>query len=187
VFGRTTLGVSLGQWWGGEALAVTPDVFDASDEIPHPDREYMVDLYARVYPKAFAVNSGFHLSGYLGAFLGLDERERDESSSCPTGYACPLAGSSSTAICACPLIPASGSAAIPCSCSPLPTPAPSVTEVRAYGVEPGVEFGVRAVPTQYLVFEIGTWARVITFPDPTGRFQEGQLDPRLMLSLGVCW
>jgi hypothetical protein len=185
--GRTTLGLSLGRWWGGNTLGVTPvsEAFGGSGALPNPAREYMVDLYTRVYPKAFSVSSGLHLSGYLGAFLGFDERERDESSPCPEGFACPL-GSGSNAICACPLIPATGSGAIACSCPPTP-PAGTASEDRAYGIEPGVEFGVRAMPTEYLVLEVGTWARMITFPDPTGRFQEGQLDPRLTLSIGVCW
>jgi len=187
VFGRTTVGLLVGRWWGGGGatlFAPTPEeaglVQPASGDAVHPVREYMADLYVRVYPKAFSGAAGLRVSGYLGAFLGFDERERDQVYTCGVGYACPLAGGS--AICACPLVETPGTA---CPCPP--TPAPQVTSDRAFGVEPGVELGIRAMPTDYLMLELGTWARLITFPDPTGRFEEGQIDPRLTVSVGVRW
>jgi hypothetical protein len=158
------------------------------DALAHPAREYMVDLYTRVYPKAFSETGPLHLTGYLGAFLGFDDRELDATSYCPVGYACPLASAGANApsvICACPLVASSSGSAIACPCPPGPTP--QVTHDHVSGVEPGVEFGVRALPTGYLVVELGTWARMITFRDPTGRFEEGQIDPRLTLSVGIHW
>lgn len=191
VLGHSVLGVSLGRWWGGGGGPLVPVpvgvafATPGNDVLAHPAREYMVDLYVRVYPEAFSARgTGLHVNGYLGAFLGLDDRERDQTYTCAAGYACPLGGAGTAVICACPLVAGSGGA-IACPC-PQPPP-PQSTQDRVFGVEPGVELGVRASPTEYLMLELGAWARLITFPDPTGRFEEGQIDPRLTVSVGVRW
>jgi hypothetical protein len=192
ILGRTTLGVSVARWWsggyGGSALAgglATP-----GDLVPlaHPAREYMLYLSARVYPAAFSSSAPRHrVSGYLGAFVGLDRRELDQNyQTCQPGYACPLTGSGSTpaVICGCPVI-TSTSGSTTCQCPP--SPGGGANTAVSLGVEPGAEIGIRAMPLQFLVLEIGGWARLITFPDPTGRFEEGQIDSRLTFSIGVSW
>jgi hypothetical protein len=75
---------------------------------------------------------------------------------------------------------------IPCQVPCQPVPPVTVRAVSA-GVEPGAELGVRMMLLRDLLIEIGGWARLITFPDPTGRFSEGQVESRLTLAVGLSW
>ena len=64
-----------------------------------------------------------------------------------------------------PIAIASGSSVIPCL---IPCQS-QVVRTISNGFEPGAEVGVRVTPLRDLFFEIGGWARVITFSDPTDR------------------
>jgi hypothetical protein len=187
VMGRSALGVSLARWWGGQSgyypvplssqLVAPVGGIDAL----HPAREYMVDLYARVYPASFSSASSatpkHRVSGYLGGFVGYHRREFDQAVYSP----CILGGAI-----ACPVVASPSGATIPCQvpCQPL-----RVQPVRttSAGVEPGAELGVRVLLLSDLLIEVGGWARLITFPDPTGRFEEGQVQSRLTLAVGLGW
>ena len=184
VLRRATLGVSLARWWGGQTacyavplssqLAAPVGGIDAL----HPAREYMVDLYARVYPLSFASASPKHrITGFLGGFVGYHRREFDQAV-----YPCALGPGI-----ACPVVAAPSGSTIPCQvpCEP-PVPAPA-TRTTSDGIEPGAQLGVRAMPWGDVFVEVGGWARLITFSDPTGRFEEGQVASRLALAVGVGW
>src|SRR6266699_5162992 len=91
VAGRAALGVSLARWWGGQTtyypvplstqIVEPAPTFDAL----HPGREYMVDLYARVYPVSLSsATPQRRISGYLGGFVGFHRREFDQT----IQYAC---------------------------------------------------------------------------------------------------
>jgi len=173
---RAAVGVSLARWWGGSGAYATP--LEATSQLApvpgisevHPAREYMIDLYVRAYPLSFASAAPKHpISGYIGGFVGIHDRENDQSYTyaiypCPLATVCPVGG--------------------PCPGCP-PTPASS--RVVNWGVEPGAELGIRLMPLNDVFIEVGGRARLITFPDPTGRFEEGQIDSRLTISVGVGW
>jgi len=176
IVGRTAFGVSLARWWGGGYAGVTPLAASSElvapggvDQFGHPAREYMLDVYARVYPTSFSsANPKHRVSGYLGGFLGLHRREHDLSfSPCPP-----------------PLDPT-----YPCPLIESPAGWAQSTGARAVrsGVEPGAEVGIRVMPLDYLFLEIGVWARLITFSDPKGRYEDGQVDSRLTFAVGVSW
>ena len=160
--------MSIARWWGGQttyypvplsAQIVEPaPTFDAL----HPGREYMVDLYARVYPVSLSSATQKHrISGYVGGFVGFHRREFDET----IQYTCGGV--------VCPLMVTPSSYAI--------------VRTVASGVEPGAELGVRVMPFGDVFVEIGGWARLITFADPTGRFEEGQVASRVTLAVGLGW
>jgi hypothetical protein len=177
VHGRGAFGVSLARWWGGNTYYATP--LEATSQLApvpgidqlHPSREYMIDLYARAYPLSFASAAPKHpISGYVGGFIGVHRRENQQSVIYGL-YPCPL----DVQVC-----PANG----PCQ----PTcPPPVVSKMGQWGVEPGAEIGFRFNPLNDVFVEVGGRARLITFPDPTGRFEEGQIDSRLTIAVGVGW
>ena len=182
VLRRATLGVSLARWWRGQtpyyAFPVSSPLIvpGAGIDATHPAREYMVDLYARVYPLSFASASPKHrITGYLGGFVGYHRREFGQTvyPPCVLGgqIVCPLAASPS------------GSPIICCE----PPPAPQAVRFVSSGVEPGAEFGVRVIPWGDVFLEVGGRARLITFSDPTGRFEEGQVASRLTFTVGLGW
>jgi len=182
VVGRTALGVSLARWWGGAPVYPVPLetqlLAPSAAATLHPAREYMVDVSMRVYPLSLSsAKAGHRISGYVGGFLGFHRREFDQT----VQYGC-VAGEPIV----CPLVGSSGGSAIPClvPCQPVPTQA---ARTISNGFEPGAEVGVRVTPLGDLFFEVGGWARVITFSDPTGRFEDGQLDSRLTLAVGLGW
>jgi len=147
---------------------------------PHPAREYMVDLSARAYPLSLSsAQAGHRISGYVGGFLGFHRRELDETFQQP----CVLEGGQII----CPLAGSSGSSVIPCLIPCQPPPGPQIVRAISNGFEPGAELGVRVTPLGDLFFELGGWARVITFSDPTGRFEDGQVDARLTIAVGFGW
>ena len=144
----------------------------------HPGREYMVDLYARVYPVSLSSATPKHrISGYVGGFVGFHRREFDQT----IQYAC-----TGVDPVICPLMDAPSGSPIPCQipCQPIPTQA---VRTVSSGVEPGAELGVRVMPFGDVFVEIGGWARLITFADPTGRFEEGQVASRVTLAVGLGW
>ena len=114
----------------------------------------------------------------MGGFVGWHRREFDQTIQQPcvlgTQIVCPLAGSS-------------GGSVIPCLLPCQPPPAPQTIRTISNGFEPGAELGVRVTPLGDLFFELGGWARVITFSDPTGRFEDGQVDSRLTVTVGFAW
>ena len=182
VLGRSTVGVSLARWWGGQnvyyavplsnQLAVPVGGVDPV----HPAREYMVDLYARIYPVGFsAARPQRGVSGYLGGFVGYHRRVFDQTyyPPCVLGDAIPC------------LTPASD-AAVPCL-DICPQGQPQTVRTVRGGVEPGTELGVRLMLLDDLLIEVGGWARLVTFADPTGRFEEGQVQSRLTLTVGLGW
>ena len=180
VVGRSAFGVSLARWWGGGPVypvplgtqLVAPSVGDAL----HPAREYMVDVSMRVYPLSFSsAGPRRHVSGYVGGFVGFHRRELDET----FRPGCVLEGGQLI----CPLAGSSGSSVIPCL---IPCQS-QVVRTISNGFEPGAEVAVQVTPLRDLFFEIGGWARVITFSDPTGRFEDGQLDSRLTFAVGLGW
>jgi hypothetical protein len=143
----------------------------------HPAREYMVDLFTRVYPISLSSATPKHrVSGYLGGFVGYHRRELDQTVYPP----CVLGAI------ACPVVASPSGSTIPCQipCQPLP---PRAVRTISAGLEPGAELGVRVMPLGDLFIEVGGWARLITFPDPTGRFAEGQIQSRLTLAVGLGW
>jgi hypothetical protein len=180
VIGRSALGVSLARWWGGQSYYPVPlssqlVVPLGGIDAPHPAREYMVDLYARVYPVSFSSATPKHrVSGYVGGFVGYHHREFDQAA-----YSCVQAN-------ACPLIASPPGSTIPCQ---VPCEPPTLQTVRTTnaGLEPGAELGVRVMLLSDLLIEVGGWARLITFPDPTSRFEEGQVQSRLTLAVGMGW
>ena len=179
VLGRTAVGVSFARWWGGQTYYAVPLSSQLVVPVggisgPHPGREYMVDLHARVYPVSFSSATPRHgVSVYLGGLVGYHRREFDQTLYPCFASPCPLAGPSSGVI-------------IPCQvpCQPV---APEAVRTVSAGVEPGAELGVRMMLLRDLLIEIGGWARLITFPDPTGRFVEGQVESRLTLAVGLSW
>jgi hypothetical protein len=183
VMGRSALGVSLARWWGGQngyyPVPLSSQLVAPVGINPlHPAREYMVDVYARVYPVSFSSATPKHgVSGYLGGFVGYHRRAFDQ-----TLYPPCILG----AAIACPLAASPPGSTIPCQvpCQPV-----SLQTVRATsaGVEPGAELGVRVTLLGDLLIEVGGWARLITFPDPTGRFEEGQVQSRVTLAVGLGW
>jgi len=184
VVGRSAFGVSLARWWGGGPVYAVPLgaelVAPSVSVTPHPAREYMVDLSARVYPLSLSsAQAGHRISGYLGGFLGFHRRELDETIQQP----CVLEGGQII----CPLAGSSGSSVIPCLIPCQPPPGPQIVHAISNGFEPGAELGVRVTPLGDLFFELGGWARMITFSDPTGRFEDGQVDARLTIAVGFGW
>jgi hypothetical protein len=184
VIGRSALGISLARWWGGQSgyypvplsnqLLAPVGGIDAL----HPAREYMVDLYARVYPVSFSSATPKHrVSGYLGGFVGYHRREFDQAVYAP----CILEGAI-----ACPVVASPPGSTIPCQV-PCQPPTLQTGRTTNAGLEPGAELGVRVTLLSDLLIEVGGWARLITFPDPTGRFEEGQLQSRLTLAVGLGW
>jgi hypothetical protein len=183
VLGRSAVGVSLARWWGGQTgyygvplsnQLVAPVGIDPL----HPAREYMVDLYARVYPVSFSSATPKHgVSGYLGAFVGYHRRTFDQTFYPP----CVLADGS-----LCPLAASPSGSTIPCQV-PCQSFVPQTERTIRAGVEPGAELGVRVMLLRDLLIEVGGWARLITFTDPTGRFEEGQVQSRLTLAVGLGW
>lgn len=184
VLHRSVVGVSVARWWGGQS-GYYPAPLSNQLAVPvgginplHPAREYMVDLYARVYPVSFSSATPKHgVSGYLGGFVGYHRRAFDQTVYPPCilgdAIACPMAASPS-------------GSTIPCQvpCQPL---VPQTVRTISAGVEPGAELGVRVMLLRDLLIEVGGWARLITFPDPTGRFEEGQVQSRLTLAVGLGW
>jgi len=186
VLRRATLGVSLARWWGGQtpyyavplstAVPLSSQFPAASFDLLHPAREYMVDLYARVYPLSFASASPKHrITGYLGGFVGYHRRAYDQTFYPPCVLGADIV---------CPVVASPSSAPIPCCAPPLP---PQTVRWINSGVEPGAEFGVRVIPWGDVFLEVGGRARLITFSDPTGRFEEGQVASRLTLAVGLGW
>ena len=184
VLRRSVVGVSLARWWGGQT-GYYPVPLSNQLAAPvgginqlHPAREYMVDLYARVYPISFSSATPKHgVSGYLGGFIGYHRRAFDQTlyPGCVLGDAI-----------ACPMATSPSGATIPCQ---VPCQPPVMQTVRAInaGVEPGAEVGIRLMLLRDLLIEVGGWARLITFPDPTGRFVEGQVQSRLTFAVGLGW
>jgi hypothetical protein len=171
VVGRSALGVSLARWWGGQSgyypvplssqLVAPVGGIDAL----HPAREYMVDLYARVYPVSFSSATPKHrLSGYLGGFVGYHRREFDQAVFSP----CLLGG-----VIVCPMVTSPSGSTIPCQvpCQPLPLQTVRTTND---GLEPGAELGVRVMLLSDLLIEVG-------------RFEEGQVQSRLTFAVGLGW
>src|SRR5262249_44629475 len=159
--------LSIARWWGG-TYAATPLVATSQlapvsgVDVVHPSREYMADIYARVYPLSVASASPKHqISGYIGGFVGVHGRQNDETFTDPI-HPRPLP----------PVCPVGG----PCPGCP---PPPTSSRVTNWGVEPGAELGLRFNPLGDVFVEVGGRARLVTFPDPTGRFEEGQIDSRL--------
>ena len=184
VAGRAALGVSIARWWGGQTtyypvplstqIVEPAPTFDAL----HPGREYMVDLYARVYPVSLSsATPKRRISGYVGGFVGFHRREFDQT----IQYAC-----TGVDPVVCPLMRAPSGSPITCQipCPPIP---PQAVRTITSGVEPGAELGVRVMPFGDVFVEIGGWARLITFADPTGRFEEGQVASRVTLAVGLGW
>ena len=183
ILGRSALGVSLARWWGGQNYYAVP--LSSQLVVPvggidalHPAREYMVDLYARVYLVSLSSATPKHgISGYLGGFVGYHRREFDQ-----TVYPPCILGDAV----GCPVVASPAGSTIPCQvpCQPL---APQTNRTISDGVEPGAELGVRVMLLGDLLIEVGGWARLVTFPDPTGRFEEGQVQYRLTLAVGLGW
>lgn len=183
VLGRAAVGVSLARWWGGQTYYAVPLSSDfavpvGSIAAPHPGREYMVDLHARIYPVSFSSATPKHgVSVYLGGLLGYHRREFDQ-----TIYPVCIEGGTIP----CPLVASPSGGTIPCQVPCQPLPSQAVRTINQ-GVEPGAELGIRLMLLRDLLIEVGGWARLITFPDPTGRFEEGQVESRLTVAVGLSW
>src|SRR6266571_2570486 len=184
VLGRAALGVSIARWWGGQTtyypVPLSTQIVEPAPSFDalHPGREYMADLYARFYPVSLSpATPQRRISGYLGGFVGFHRREFDQT----IQYAC-----TGVDPVICPLMDAPSGSPIPCqiTCQPIPTQA---VRTVSSGVEPGAELGVRVMPFGDVFVEIGGWARLITFADPTGRFEEGQVASRVTLAVGLGW
>ena len=58
---------------------------------------------------------------------------------------------------------------------------------QASGFEPGGEAGIRFSAAHGLLLDVGVRARLVTFPDPIGNYQKGDVDPKLSVSFGFRW
>jgi hypothetical protein len=58
---------------------------------------------------------------------------------------------------------------------------------RFSGIEPGMELGIRLMPTRHFVADIGGRFRLATFGDAFTRQEPGDVDARFVVGLGLRW
>lgn len=180
VFGRWTVGL-VGAHRGTRASqtlvppmgvipAIIPCVSPGCGSYPSGTSgtsDWSLALAVRYYPAILSVSGpGHRLMLYVGEFIGYHQRTITGSY-----YAVPLGQV--------PAIGATGSNPV--------MPWPSTDRQRLTGWEPGAELGVRVSPLGPLFLDVGGWFKLVTIDDPTARLRPGQVDARLVASVGIGW
>ncbi len=150
-------------------------------------RAWSFDLALRYYPAILSLaGPRQNLGVYLGEFIGFHRRRLTyEVVYAPPCYDCvrPLADSTGIISRLDTIIP-------PPDSLPYPYPQPSyVQRVRDMleGFEPGVEVGVRLMPSRHVVMDVGGRWVLVRVDDPTRRRRPGDVDPALVVSIGISW
>jgi hypothetical protein len=125
---------------------------------------WSLDLAVRYYPAILSVDGpGHRLMIYVGEFIGYHQRSYTQD-----WYAVPLPASQ------------------PGSVTPMSLP-PTTGRQYLRGWEPGAELGARVLPLGPLFIDVGGWFKLVTIDDPTQQLRPGQVDARLVASVGIGW
>lgn len=143
-------------------------------------RAWNFNLHARWYPEALSIQGARQsASFFVGEFIGFHQRRGTQA----VYYGC--------AYCAdAPPIPVDSAGGRPDSVTTLPADPyyyPSVFTQKLKGWEPGVEFGVRIWPTRHVVLDVGGQFRLVRLDDYQSGLRPGDVDKRLLVTVGVGW
>ena len=180
VFGRWSIGLVGAHRGTHETQALVPPVGVQPLIVPCPEPgcsapygsstgydDWSFDLAVRYYPTFLSMDGpGHRLMVYVGEFIGYHQRTITTSA-----YAVPLGEQ-----------PAAGAS----SSNPV-APTPISDRQRFSGWEPGAELGVRVLPLGPLFVDVGGTFRLVTIDDPTQPLRPGQVDARLVASVGLGW
>jgi hypothetical protein len=139
-------------------------------------RASSLNLHARWYPQLLARRgpSG-QAAFYVGEFIGYHQRRLTTEGY--FGWEVPVAGVSAQSV-----PPDSGR---PYPLPPPPTRSRFTQSLR--GWEPGLELGVRGALGRRAIIDLGASTRIVTIDDPRSTRRPGQMDPRLVLGVGLAW
>lgn len=179
IFGRWTIGLVGAHRGTRESQTVVPPMGVIPMVIPcvspgcgpyssnSGTSDWSLDLAVRYYPAILSVSGpGHRLMPYVGEFIGYHQRTITGSN-----YVVPLGQ-----------VPAAGAT----GSNPV-MPWPITDRQRLTGWEPGAELGVRVSPLGPLFLDVGGWFKLVTIDDPTARLRPGQVDARLVASVGIGW
>lgn len=179
VFGRWTIGLVAAHRGAQQSQTLYPPAVAVPTIYPCPSTgcgpltdnsghsAWSLDLAVRYYPSFLSVvGPGHRLMAYVGEFVGYSRRTVTNSR-----YVVP-AGQ----------VPATGASAT----NPV-MPWPTTDRQRLTGWEPGAEIGARIVPFGPLFVDVGGRFTLVTIDDPTATLRPGQVDARLVASVGIGW
>ncbi len=180
-FGRWTIGLVAAHRGTQQSQTLYPPMVAVPTIYPCPSTgcgpltnssgysAWSLDLAVRYYPAFLsAMGPGHRLMVYAGEFIGYSRRTLTLSQTFV-----PAAGGGVN-----PTPPITGNAV---------GSAPATTRQRFDGWEPGAEVGARILPLGALFVDVGGWFRLVTVDDPTQRLRPGQVDARLVASVGIGW
>jgi hypothetical protein len=158
------------------SLCIAPTIPYYGDGQASRYRAWVFDLAARYYPAELSFrNGGARMTVYAGAYVGYHWRTWDEQ---PLYYQC--------GVYPCPMEPGTADSVIGL---PLYPSLPYVSPLRHIlkGVQPGLEAGVRLLPSGPFFLELGGRFTLVVVDDPMQRPAPGDVDARLVLTGGVAW
>jgi hypothetical protein len=143
-------------------------------------RAWSFNLHARWYPEALSLRGDRQSAAvFVGEFIGYHQRRSRQA----VYYGCAYCGD---------LPPPRDSGGVrPDSAGFVPPDpyygGPNIFTQKIKGWEPGVEFGVRVSPTRHMVMDVGGQFRLVRIEDYQSGLRPGDIDKRLLVTIGVGW